>query len=173
MIRALLPIFALGLVSACAIQPLYRQSDAPLPVADVALDRYLGLWHEAARLPNWFERDCSDVTAEYSRREDGLISVVNTCHGGRPRTAEGRAKRVGEGEEGKFKVSFFGPFFFGDYWVLERADDYSWAIVGEPRGRYLWILTRVDEVSSEQRAFLEARISALGYRPSDLVWDEG
>ena len=30
----------------------------------------------------------------------------------------------------------------GDYWVLDHADDYSWSIVGEGSGRYLWLLSR-------------------------------
>lgn len=168
--RSLITAAALACLSACAGQPVYRQSEAPLPVADIELDRYLGLWHEAARLPNSFEEGCTDVTAEYGRREDGLISVLNTCRGTRPRTAEGRAKPVGEGAEGKLKVSFFGPFW-ADYWVLERDDDYAWSIVGEPGGRYLWVLTRDADVSAERRAFFESRIEALGYRPSDLIWD--
>lgn len=170
MLRTLLTAAALALLTACAGQPVYRQTEVALPVADIELDRYLGLWHEAARLPNSFEEGCTDVTAEYGRRDDGLISVLNTCRGAEPRTAEGRAKPVGEGDEGKLKVSFFGPFW-ADYWVLERADDYSWSIVGEPGGRYLWLLTRADSLSAEQRAFFEVRIAALGYRPSDLIWD--
>jgi apolipoprotein D and lipocalin family protein len=170
MFRTIVMSAAVALLSACN-QPVYRQSEAALPVADIEIDRYLGLWHEAARLPNSFEEGCTDVTAQYGRRDDGLISVLNTCGGGeRPRTAEGRAKPVGVGNEGKLKVSFFGPFW-ADYWVLERADDYAWSIVGEPGGRYLWVLTRDENVSAEQRVFFETRVAALGYRPSDLIWD--
>ncbi len=132
---------------------------------------YLGLWHEQARLPNSFERGCQRATAEYAAREDGLISVLNTCieANGERRSAEGRARATGEAGEGKLEVSFFGPFW-ADYWVLQRADDYSWSIVGEPEGRYLWILTRAENISPEQRADFERRITALGYRPADLVW---
>ena len=64
------------------------------------------------------------------RKPDGKISDAN-----------GKAKIVDTATKAKLKVSFFGPFY-GDYWVLDRAEDYSWAIVGEPSGRYLWILTR-------------------------------
>jgi apolipoprotein D and lipocalin family protein len=163
---------ALALLAAgCVQNPVYRQTEAPLPVSDIDQERYLGLWHEQARLPNSFERGCQRVTAEYGRREDGLISVLNTCveANGETRTAEGRARPVGEAGEGKLKVSFFGPFW-GDYWVLQRAEDYSWSIVGEPKGRFLWILTRAESISREQRADFEARITALGYRPADLVW---
>ena len=164
-------LLAAALLAACSPQPVYRQSEAPLPVAYIDIDRYLGLWHEQARLPNSFERGCQDVTAEYGRRDDGLISVTNTCveaHG-RIRVAKGRARPVGEAGEGKLEVSFFGPFW-ADYWVLDRDENYDWAIVGEPEGKYLWVLTRDEFLTPERRAAFEQRVSELGYRPVDLVW---
>lgn len=159
------------LVAGCAQQPVYRQSNDPLPVAYVDTERYLGLWYEQARLPNSFEEGCVFVTAEYGRRDDGLISVRNTCRDarGETRVANGRARPVGEAGEGKLEVSFFGPFW-GDYWVLDRSEDYAWSIVGEPGGRYLWVLTRERELSPARRAAFEQRITELGYRPADLVW---
>jgi len=60
-------------------------------------------------------------------------------------------------------VSFFGPFYVGDYWILDHADDYTWSIVGEPSGRYLWILTREAKPSAELRRTLIERTRALGY----------
>lgn len=169
--RFVIPIIAALLAASCNLQPVYRRSDAPLPVARIELDRYLGLWREQARLPNSFERGCVLVTAKYALRDDGTISVRNSCRDaeGRSRVADGQARVVGEDGEGKLKVSFFRPFW-ADYWVLERADDYSWAIVGEPRGRYLWLLTRAASIDQVQREFFETRIAALGYRPSEMVW---
>jgi apolipoprotein D and lipocalin family protein len=160
--------FALG---ACVQNPVYRQSEDPLPVAYIDQARYLGLWHEQARLPNTFERGCQRATAEYGLRDDGLVSVLNTCFeaNGGTRTANGRARPAGEAGEGKLEVSFFGPFW-ADYWVLERADNYAWSIVGEPEGRYLWLLTRDETISAAQREEFERRITRLGYRPADMEW---
>jgi apolipoprotein D and lipocalin family protein len=62
----------------------------------------------------------------------------------------------------KLKVSFFGPFW-GDYWVLDHADDYSWSVVGEPSGRYLWVLTREPKPDAARAALLERRVRELGY----------
>lgn len=156
-------------LSACVGNPVYRQTDEPA-LAAVAIDRpsYLGLWHEQARLPNSFERGCVRATAEYGDRDDGLIAVRNTCFeaDGEQRVANGRARVVGEGQ---LKVSFFGPFW-ADYWVLARADDYAWSIVGEPEGRYLWLLTRAERLTSAERAAFEQRIRALGFDPADLEW---
>ena len=64
-------------------------------------------------------------------------------------------------------MSFFGPFY-ADYWVLDRAPDYSWSIVGEPSGRYLWILTRQARPDAQTREDLVARVKALGYDTSLL-----
>ena len=167
--RTLTILAAAVFLTACVGNPVYRQTATPALEA-VAIEQgpYLGLWHEQARLPNSFERGCASATAEYGVRDDGLISVCNTCfeEDGGQRVANGRARVVGEG---KLKVSFFGPFW-ADYWVLQRADDYSWSIVGEPGGRYLWVLTRAENLTPAQRADFERRITALGFRTSDLVW---
>ena len=112
----------------------------PQPARSVDLQRYVGLWYELARYENRFERNCEAVTAEYRALPDGTIEVVNSGHkgaiGGPLKVAKGRAKLVPGSQDAKLKVSFFGPFF-GDYSVLDHADDYSWSIVGEPSGRYL------------------------------------
>jgi len=140
-------------------------------VAYIDQARFLGVWHEQARLPEGFGTGCQRATAEYSLRDDGLISVKNTCVGadGRPRVANGRARLAGEAGEGKLEVSFFGPFW-SDFWVLEHAEDYSWSIVGEPRGRRLWVLTRAETITPDERTDFEGRLVRLGYRPAELVW---
>lgn len=162
--RTLLLVAAMGL-SACTSMPV-GNPNVPEPAKAVDFERYQGRWYEFARYENRFERDCAGVTADYARRPDGLISVVNTCRKGAPdgpvEVARGRAKPTGDAKGAKLKVSFFGPFF-GDYWVLDRAEDYSWSIVGEGSGRYLWVLTREAEPSPEARAALIARVSGLGY----------
>lgn len=165
-------ILAMALATAaCTPNPVYRQSQEPLPVAQIDQARYLGLWYEQARLPNSFEEGCQRATAEYALRDDGLISVVNTCFeaNGEQRVARGRARPTGEPGEGKLEVSFFGPFW-AKYWVLDRGENYEWSIVGEPEGRYLWVLTRDRELSQERRAAFERRIIELGFRPAELVW---
>lgn len=139
----------------------------PQPAKSVDLSRYAGLWYEIGRYENGFERGCEGVTAQYALREDGLIGVTNTCRQGAVdgpiKTAQGKAKVVAGAQNAKLKVSFFGPFYVGDYWVLDRADDYAWSIVGEPSGRYLWLLSRTAQPSAQTRATIMERTQALGY----------
>ena len=81
---------------------------------------------------------------------------------GRLRQSEGRARVEDTVTNAKLKVSFFGPFW-GDYWVLDHADDYRWSIVGEPSGRYLWLLHRDANPPAAERDALVRRAAALGY----------
>lgn len=141
--------------------------DVSEPAKPVDLDRYLGLWYELGRYPNRFERGCEGVTAEYANRPDGLIDVRNTCRKHAPdgtrRVAKGRARVVPGSGNARLKVSFFGPLFFGNYWVVDHAEDYEWSIVGEPSGRFLWILCRNSRPPAATYEALVDRARALGY----------
>lgn len=162
--RLALCTLPIALLAACAGSPgPVGNSAVPEPAKAVALDRYLGKWFEMARYEAPFQKGCDGVTADYALREDGKISVVNSCtKDGKRTTADGKAKVVEGSGNAKLKVSFFGPFY-GDYWILDRAEDYSWAIVGEPSGRYLWMLTRETQPEAATRALIEARVRELGY----------
>ncbi len=144
--------------------------NVPQPAKTVDLKSYLGRWYEIARYEQRFERGCEGVTAEYNLRSDGKIDVLNRCRkqGGKTVEARGLAKVVDAQSNAKLKVSFFRPFS-GDYWILDHADDYSWSIVGEPSGRYLWILARQAEPGIELTEELVDRSRALGYDSSMLI----
>lgn len=141
----------------------------PQPARSVEIPRYLGRWYELARYEQGFQKGCDRVTADYSLREDGKIRVVNRCikPDGKEKQAIGRAKIVDATTNAKLKVSFFGPFY-GDYWVLDRAEDYGWAIVGDPSGRYLWLLSREATPGEAKVRELIERTARLGYDTSML-----
>ncbi len=156
---------------ACKGQGRVGNQSVPQPAKPVDVARYLGRWYEFARYENQFEYGNDSVTAFYALRSDGLLTVVNRGRhrrNGSPSVAKGRAKIVPGSQAAKLKVSFFGPFFVGDYWVLDHDDDYSWSIVGEPSGKYLWILTRDAVPSVHLRESLIHRVAELGYDTSLL-----
>jgi apolipoprotein D and lipocalin family protein len=147
-------------------------TSVPEPAKSVHLQRYIGVWFEIARYDQRFERSCAGgVTATYSLGSDGSINVVNRCRrgDGSIKEARGRAKIVDRSTNAKLKVSFFGPFY-GDYWVLDHADDYSWSIVGEPSGRYLWILSRRSNLGQAAIEELVSRAQGLGYDTKQLIY---
>jgi len=142
----------------------------PEPRKKVDLQKYLGRWYEIARYEQGFQKGCEGVTADYSLRTDGSIDVLNRCRkpDGRSSAAHGRAKVTDLTNQAKLKVSFFGPFY-GDYWILDHADDYRWSIVGEPSGRYLWLLDREATPPDEEVQKLYERARELGYDTSMLL----
>ncbi len=173
MLRNRIILLTAGLLSACGTGPVGNRN-VPEPAKAVELDRYLGKWYEMARYENRFEKGCEAITAEYARRDDGLVSILNTCRrggaGGPVESAEGKARIVENSGGAKLEVSFFGPFYLGDYWVLDHAENYSWSIVGEPSGRYLWLLTRQPLPAQEYREMLVGKIKSLGYDTSLLYF---
>ncbi len=172
--RLSLCMSAILLSASCANQPVNRISSEPLvTVSTVDLNRYLGRWYEIARLPNSFEKNCEGVTADYTMRKDGLIRVTNTCRKDSPsgaiEVANGRARVVDAATNAKLQVSFFGPFW-GDYWILDLAEDYSLSLVGEPSGRYLWILSRTPAINDQTKNEALSKLTGLGYDVSALYF---
>lgn len=162
-------VATLALISACQRHPVGNTA-VPEPAKHVDLSRYLGRWYEIARYEQSFERGCEGVSATYTLRPDGKIQVLNHCRkpNGKISEARGTAKIVDTTTNAKLKVSFFGPFY-GDYWVLDHADDYSWSIVGEPSGRYLWLLARTPTPEEQVVENLISRARAMGYDTSMAI----
>ena len=119
-----------------------------LPAKQVELSRYLGRWYEIARLPSWFERDLVGVTATYTLKSNGEIEVRNEGFektlSGTKKTAVGRAWVPDPAENGRLKVSFFGPFA-GDYVVFELDPEYRFALVGSSKDLF-WLLSRSPQI---------------------------
>lgn len=166
--KTLLLMLAL-LVAGCTGIP-----DGIEPVEDFELDRYLGTWYEIARLDHRFERGLSNVTAQYSMRDDGGVQVLNRGYRAEDdewEEAEGKAYFVGDSNVGRLKVSFFGPFY-GAYNVFELDDDYDHAMVAGPNRSYLWILAREPELPRPTLNALKAKAEAAGYDSSELIMVE-
>ena len=145
------------------------------PVQGFELDRYLGRWYEIARLDHSFERGLSHVTADYSMREGGGVSVLNRGYSERKKewkSAEGKAFFVNTPDQGYLKVSFFGPFY-GSYVVFELDQkDYQYAVISGPKKSYLWILARKPEIEVELKNTLISKAAALGFDTTKLIFPD-
>ncbi|MDQ7772602.1 MAG: lipocalin family protein [Elusimicrobiales bacterium] len=166
--KKILAALALGLCGCATGAP-----EGVTPVAGFELERYLGKWHEIARLDHRFERGLSKVTAEYSMRGDGGVRVINRGYdAGKDewKEAEGRAYFTGDSSVGSLKVSFFRPFY-GGYNIMELdRENYSWSLVCGPDRSYLWILARTPELAPETLERLKARAAELGFETEKLIY---
>lgn len=153
-------------------------ADKPQTVDYVNLDRFTGRWYEIARLPNSFQDQCvSDVTAEYRRRDEGGLEVINRCRteDGSTDQARGVARVVNEETNAKLKVRFapawlsWLPATWVDFWILYRAPDYSVSAVGTPTRKSLWILSRTPDIPEETYKEMTQHLAAQGYDVDKLV----
>jgi apolipoprotein D and lipocalin family protein len=144
-------------------------------VNTVDIERYAGRWYEIAKYPNRFQRSCaSDTTADYVLKRNGRIEVTNQCikKDGKINRAVGEAKIVDKTTNAKLKVRFapgflsFLGFVWGDYWIIELADDYSYAVIAEPGRDYFWILARKPEMDDKTYQAILSRAEAMGFEPS-------
>jgi len=161
--------YALILLLACSCT---SPPEGITPASGFELERYLGTWHEIARLDHSFERGLDPVTASYSMRPDGGVKVLNrgfNAEIGQWEEAEGKAYFVGNPDQGYLKVSFFGPFY-GAYIIFELDPDYRYAFISGPNKNYLWLLARSPEVPEALIKHFIARAKALGFETDKLIF---
>jgi len=138
-------------------------------VNTVDIEKYLGKWYEIAAFPQSFEKGCSNTVAEYSLMDDGKIQVKNTCiKDGKIKEATGVASVDDKKTNAKLDVSFFWPFN-GKYWIIALAPDYSYAVVGHPNRKYLWILGRKPQMDAMTYNHLVLLAAGKGFDIRKLV----
>ncbi|WP_253279355.1 lipocalin family protein [Comamonas testosteroni] len=126
--------------------------------------RYKGTWYELARIEHRFEKGLSQVSAQYSRNEDGTVTVINRGYDPAKqewRQARGRARFLGRPDVAALKVSFFGPFY-GGYNVVSLDDEYQTALVIGDSLDYFWLLSRSKTIPEQQFRRLLEKASSLG-----------
>lgn len=135
-------------------------------------DKYLGTWYEIARLDYKWEKNLDNVTARYSLKPNGDIRVDNRGHNykkDKDERSRGKAKPVGDPNEGRLKVSFFGPFYSG-YNVIALDKDYKYALVAGRNTKYLWILSRTKTIPESVKKEYLKKAEGLGFDTEELVW---
>lgn len=168
-------VLLLGLSVASTV---YAKNEPLKTVEKVELDKYLGVWYEVARKPLYFQNKCDrDVTATYTLNENGNVNVDNRCFSvdGKLNQSIGEAFVQNEPFDTKLKVSFLPsvirwlPVGRGDYWVLKLDEDYQTVLVGEPRRKYLWVLSRTH---NPDKAVVQEYLDyakSVGYDLSDVI----
>ncbi|GGI19262.1 MAG: lipocalin family protein [Oxalicibacterium faecigallinarum] len=164
-----------AMLAACFSNGVSAQEVRTVPKVDLA--KYVGVWYEIARFPNRFQEQCTgNVTAQYRKRSDGDIDVINRCKQKDASTDEaiGRARVADPATNARLKVRFapdwlgWIPFVWADYWIIDLADDYSYAVVGEPSREYLWVLSRSPVLPDATYDAIVNRATEQGFDTSKL-----
>ena len=163
-------ILLIGLVSFLFIGCSTKYPDLKT-VQSVDIQKYKGTWYEIARFEHFFEKGCKNVTATYKLKDDGDIKVINQCtniEDNKTKEAFGIAYPIDK-TNSKLKVSFFRPFY-GDYYIIDLADDYSYALVGSPSRELLWILSRTKTLSDEIKNKILKKVTSSGFDANKFIW---
>jgi apolipoprotein D and lipocalin family protein len=140
-------------------------------VSVVDLNKYAGKWYEIASFPQRFQKGCHCTTAEYTLSSKGYVIVENKCNKdsiyGKQMSIRGKAFVEKNSGNAKLKVQFFWPFK-AKYWIIDLANDYSYAVVSHPNKKYLWILSRTPQMNDEIYNQILLRLKEMGFDLSKL-----
>jgi apolipoprotein D and lipocalin family protein len=151
--------------------PTNNQTITLQTVPKVDLKRYAGKWYEIASYPQYFQKNCHCTTAEYTLSDKGYVIVENRCNkdsvNGKQSYIKGKAFVEEGSENAKLKVQFFWPFK-AKYWIIDLANDYSYAVVSHPNRKYLWILSRTSKMDDKLYQQIIVRLQSKGFELSKL-----
>ncbi len=166
-IRFILPkLFASLIILALLMTTTHNQAQTLQTVPQVDLTKYAGKWYEIASYPQRFQKGCHCTTAEYTLSDKGYVIVENRCNkdsvNGKESYIKGKAFVEAGSGNAKLKVQFFWPFK-GKYWIIDLADDYSYAVVSHPDKDYLWILSRTPKMEKSIYDQILLRLKEKGF----------
>jgi apolipoprotein D and lipocalin family protein len=132
----------------------------------VDLKKYSGKWFEIASYSQRFQKGCHCTTAEYTLTDKEYVIVENRCNKdsitGKGSYIKGKAFIKKNSGNAKLQVQFFWPFK-GKYWIIDLADNYSYAVVSHPNKKYLWILSREPIMKEETYLQILSRLKEKGF----------
>lgn len=163
-------IATLFLLNSCAVG-LPKGAEA---VTNFNSDKYLGKWYEIARFDFRFEKNLNQVTATYSKKENGNIKVDNSGYDylkNKWKESIGEAKFVKNPNIAELKVSFFKPIW-ASYNVIDIDENYKYALVVGNNKDYMWILSREKTIPENYKQRFLNRAKSLGFAVENLVWVE-
>jgi apolipoprotein D and lipocalin family protein len=148
-----------------------NQAQTLQTVPNVDLKKYARKWYEIASYPQNFQKGCHCTTAEYTLSEKGYVIVENRCNRdsvhGKQSYIKGKAFVEKGSGNAKLKVQFFWPFK-AKYWIIDLANDYSYAVVSHPNKKYLWILSRTSKMDDLVYEQIISRLKSKGFDLSKL-----
>ena len=142
-----------------------------LPVEKVDIMSYAGKWYSLWSIPTFRDKHWRQRTETYVIHPDGYYAVFTTYKiVGEDQTKYIRSKLfvVRDTKNAIYKAQLVWPLKV-DYWVIELADDYSYVVVGHPKHKFLFIMSRKPFLAEELTVGIIARCKAKGYDTSKLV----
>lgn len=137
----------------------------PGPGQPLDMARFMGRWYVVARVPHPVERGHVASTLDYRLAGSERVDIDYRYRDGvdgQARLLPLRARTDGDSGHRRWRTWYYRVLPSRTS-VLEVAQDYSWALVGQRGGAMAWILARDVQMSQEQYHGLGERLAAHGY----------
>jgi apolipoprotein D and lipocalin family protein len=167
---------AAALLALALAAPVAAQGIATVEKVDMV--RYAGTWYEIARLPNKLQAECAgDVSTTFRLRGMRTYDIETRCRraDGSEEVDMGIARVQDQTTNAKMEWRFlplalaWWPFAWTDYWIVDLAPDYSWAVAAVPTREAIWILARKPELDAATYDRLVAKARAMGFETGKLI----
>jgi len=136
------------------------------------IKRFEGTWYEVARLDHGFEKNMTHVSYTYTAKESGGFQVDNKAFdtkSGQWQTSEGKGDLIADPNEGRLKISYFGPFYGSFNIIALDQDRYEWAMATGPNARYFWILSRQKTLDNHVMQDLVRKAVGMGFKLERMI----
>lgn len=137
-------------------------------VTAVDLKKYSGKWYVIACIPTEFDKSRNYICEEYKVLKGGKVEIETSYFEDNSRTQSfSSATGFPEKESNyvRWKVQYVWPFK-SDYLIEELAADYSFAVVGHPQRKFLYIMNRTGRMA--EATFIEL-LTLCGKKGYDLT----
>jgi len=141
------------------------------PVQKVDIVSFAGKWYSLYSIPTLMDKNWRETTETYVIHPDGYYAVFTTYKliGNEERKYIRSKLFVVRGTgNAEMKAQFVWPFK-ADYWVIELADDYSYMVVGHPKHKFLFVMSRKPTLPEDLLSEIINRCHKKGYDTSKLV----
>ncbi len=153
--------------TACAHVENYKTVD------HVERDRFMGAWYVQAGRFTPLEKDVTNALEKYTWNEEKKRIEIDFSYN--QGNFQGPVKKIPQKgyiqnteSNAHWKVSPLWPFKF-DYLIVALDPDYEWTAIGVPNQKYLWVMTRQQQISKERLDQILKEIEAVGYPVDNLI----
>lgn len=141
-----------------------------VPVEKVDIMAYAGKWFSLYNIPGLLDQDWKHTIHTYVIHPDGYYAVFTTYMlpaSEKQKYIRAKLSVVRGSRNAQMKIQVLWPFTV-DYWIIELAEDYSYAVVGHPRHKFLNILSRKAEIDADLLSAIIERCHEKGYDTQKL-----
>ena len=141
------------------------------PVERVDILSFAGKWYTLYSISTFMDKHWRQTTETYVIHPDGYYAVFTNFKVAGEETAKyirSKLYVVKGTNNAEFKLQFIWPFKV-DYWVIELAEDYSYAVIGHPECKFLFIMSRKPYLDQELLDEIINRCKQKGYETQKLI----